>query len=84
MPKILAVTDEMMTRASDIGSNASEMQSSQNQILKIFMSMGRDFSGPIPALMIEKMLATEDMYQGMNDTLNGYKSFLEDTARDYE
>ena len=84
MPKILAVTEEMMNRADDIGTNASDIHSSQNQITGIFMNMGRDFSGPIPALMIEKMVAMEDMYQGMDDTLNGYKLFLEDTAQNYE
>lgn len=84
MPKILAVTDEMISRASDIGTNASDILSSQNQITGIFQNMGRDFSGVIPSLMTENMIAMEDIYQDMNDNLNGYKLFLEETASNYE
>lgn len=84
MPKILAVTEEMMNRASGIGLGASDILASQNQITGIFQNMGRDFSGRIPSLMTEKMIAMEDIYQGMNETLNRYKEFLEDTARSYE
>ncbi len=84
MPKILAVTEEMMDRASSIGSGASEIRDSQNHITTIIQNMGRNFSGPIPSLIIEKMIAMEDTYSGMNENLNGYKTFLEDTARNYE
>ena len=84
MPKILAVTDEMMARASSIGNGSSEIRDSQSRVTKIFQEMGRNFSGPIPSLIIEKMIAMEGTYQGMNENLNQYKTFLEDTAKNYE
>ena len=84
MPKILAVTEEMINMAATIGSGADDIFGSQNRITGIFQNMGRDFSGTLPSLMTEKMIAMEDIYQGMNETLNGYKTFLEDTARNYE
>lgn len=84
MPRILAVTEEMERRASDIGNQADEILSTQNAVTNIFQGMGRDFSGRIPSLMTEKMIAMEDIYQGINDTLNGYKDFLSDAAKNYE
>ena len=84
MPKMLYVTDEMISRAGNIGVNASEIFNSQNQVTNIFQNLGRDFSGRIPSLMTEKMIAMESVYQSMNNTLNGYKDFLEDSARTIE
>ena len=84
MPKILAVTEEMERRASDIGNKAGEILDTQNAVTNIFQNMGRDFSGRIPSLMTEKMIAMESVYQGINATLNGYKDFLVETARNYE
>ncbi|MBQ7220139.1 MAG: hypothetical protein IJS28_04080 [Synergistaceae bacterium] len=84
MPKILAVTDEMERRASGIGSNADDILKIQNAVTNIFQNMGRDFSGRIPSLMTEKMIAMEDTYQGINATLNGYRDFLSDAAKNYE
>lgn len=84
MPKILAVTEEMERRAADIGTQASEILSTQNAVTNIFQGMGRDFSGRIPSLMTEKMIAMEDIYHGINETLNGYKDFLSSTAKNYD
>ena len=84
MPKILAVTQEMERRAISIGSSAEEILNKQNAVTNIFQNMGRDFSGRIPSLMTEKMIAMEDAYQGINTTLNGYKDFLSDIAKNYE
>lgn len=84
MPKMLYVTDEMISRAGNIGTNANEILSNQNQVTSIFQNLGRDFSGRIPSLMTEKMIAMEDVYQAMNDNLLGYKDFLEDSARTIE
>ena len=84
MPKILAVTEEMISRASNIGNKAEEILDIQNAVTNIFQNMGRDFSGRIPSLMTEKMIAMEDVYQGINSTLNGYKDFLSNAARDIE
>lgn len=84
MPKILAVTDEMMNRAGNIGQSTSEILDSQHNVTRTFQNMGRDFSGRIPSLMTEKMIAMEEVYQNMNMILNGYKEFLEDAARNYE
>ena len=84
MPKILAVTEEMERRASDIGNKAGEILDTQNAVTNIFQNLGRDFSGRIPSLMTEKMIAMESVYQGINATLNGYKDFLVDAARNYE
>ena len=84
MPKILAVTEEMQNRASAIGNNADEILGIQNAVTNIFQNMGRDFSGRIPSLMTEKMIAMEEVYQGINSTLNGYKDFLMDAAKNYD
>ena len=84
MPKISAVTEEMQRRAAYIGSNAGTLLDIQNAVTDIFQNMGRDFSGRIPSLMTEKMIAMEDVYRGINDTLNGYKDFLSDAAKNYE
>ena len=84
MPKMLYVTDEMIARAGNVGTNAGEILNSQNQVTSIFQNLGRDFSGRIPSLMTEQMIAMESVYQSMNNTLNGYKDFLEDSARTIE
>ncbi len=84
MPKISAVTEEMERRASDIGNNAGTLLDIQNAVTDIFQNMGRDFSGRIPSLMTERMIAMEEVYRGINETLNGYKDFLSDTAKNYE
>ena len=84
MPKILAVTEEMENRAAIIGNNADEILSIQNSVTNIFQNMGRDFSGRIPSLMTEKMIAMEEVYQGINATLNNYKDFLSNAAKNYD
>ena len=84
MPKILYVTQEMERRANNIGMNASELLESQNQVTSLFSNMGRDFSGQIPSLMTEKIIAMESDYQEMNMTLTRYMEFLEDAARNME
>ena len=84
MPKILAVTEEMERRAGEIGNKAGEILDIQTNVTNIFQNMGRDFSGRIPSLMTEKMIAMEDVYQNINSTLNGYKDFLSDAAKNYE
>lgn len=84
MPKILAVTEEMQNRASAIGNSADEILGIQNTVTNIFQNMGRDFSGRIPSLMTEKMIAMESVYQGINATLNNYKDFLINAAQNYE
>lgn len=84
MPKILYVTEEMKQRANSIGMNASEILKSQNQVTSLFSNLGRDFSGQIPILMVEKMIAMESHYQDINMTLTGYKEFLEDAAQNME
>ena len=84
MSKILAVTEEMERRASDIGNNAENILNIQNAVTDIFQNMGRDFSGRIPSLMTEKMIAMEEVYQGINATLNGYKDFLSNAAKNYD
>ena len=84
MPKISAVTEEMERRAADIGNNADILLHFQNDVTNIFQNMGRDFSGRIPSLMTEKMIAMEDVYQGINATLNNYSDFLSNVAKTYE
>ncbi|MBR0035854.1 MAG: hypothetical protein IJP54_09275 [Synergistaceae bacterium] len=84
MPKILAVTEEMERRAAAIGSNADALLDVQNAVTNIFQNMGRDFSGRIPSLMTEKMIAMEETYQGINAKLNEYKDFLSEVAKNYE
>ena len=84
MPKILAVTEEMQERAGIIGGRAGEILAGQNSVTNIFQNMGRDFSGRIPSLMTEKMIAMESVYQNINATLTDYKDFLVNIAQSYE
>ena len=84
MPKMQIVTDEMINRASTIGENTSRILESQNQVTRIFQNMGRNFSGRIPTLMTQTMLAMDKDYKSMNGILTGYKDFLEDSAHNYE
>ena len=84
MPKLLYVTEEMQQRAQNIGMNADEIFSSQNQVTGIFQNMGRDFSGKIPSLMTEKMIAMESDYKNIKSILKGYQQFLQDSAQTVE
>lgn len=84
MPKMQIVTDEMINRAGTIGENTSRILESQNQITRIFQNMGRNFSGRIPTLMTQTMLAMDKDYKSMNGILTGYKDFLEESAHNYE
>lgn len=84
MPKMQIVTDEMLSRASTIGQDTSRILDCQNQITRIFQNMGRGFSGRIPTLMTQHMLAMDKDYKAMNNILTGYKEFLEYSANNYE
>ena len=84
MPKIEVTTEDLVTIAGDIGNSADSILSDQNAVTNIFQNMGRDFSGRIPSLMTEKMIAMEDAYHGINDILNNYSGFLQDAAQTYE
>ena len=84
MPQIAAVTRDMDSIAASIGNNADDIQEMQEAVTNIFQNMGRDFSGNIPSLMTESMIAMEEDYQKINDTLHGYKNLLADAARDYD
>lgn len=84
MPKMLYVTEEMNQRAGIIGKKTSEILESQNQVTDLFSSLGKNFSGQIPSLMVEKILAMESNYQDINMTLTAYKEFLEDAAQKIE
>ena len=84
MPKILYVTEEMKQRAANIGKDTSDILESQKQVTNLFSGLGRDFSGQIPSLMVEKMIAMESHYQDINMTLTNYKEFLEDAAQNME
>ena len=84
MPKIEVTTEDLMNIAGTIGSNATDILSGQKSVTNIFQNMGREFSGRIPSLMTEKMIAMEDVYQGINDTLTNYSEFLRNAAQSYE
>lgn len=84
MPKMQFVTDEMINRADVVGQNADRIFESQNQVSNIFHNMGRSFSGKVPGLMVQNMLAMDSEYKNMNGMLTNYKTFLEDSARNYE
>lgn len=84
MPKIEVTTEDLQTIAGNIGGSADDILSGQNAVTNIFQNMGRDFSGRIPSLMTEKMIAMEDVYKGINDTLSNYSEFLRNAAQTYE
>ena len=84
MPKIKVVTDAMIERANFIGQNAEIILENQNNVTNIFKNLGRGFSGKIPSLMTQHMLAMDPEYKNMNGILNNYKNFLEDAAQKYE
>lgn len=74
----------MQKRAATIGNEASKIFESQNRVTNLFSSLGRDFSGQIPSLMVEKMIAMESNYQDINMTLTAYQEFLNDAAQNME
>ena len=84
MPKMQIVTDEMFNIANKIGRDTGDILESQNNVSKVFRNMGKNFTGNIPSLMVQHMLAMESEYTTMNEILNGYKSFVEDSARSYD
>lgn len=84
MPKMQFVTEEMMDRARKILESAGRIHESQNAVLNIFSNMGRDFSGKVPSLMTQQMLAMESDYQNMNNMLTSYSEFLDKAADNYE
>lgn len=84
MPKMQIVTDEMFNIAKRIGQNTRDILEYQNNVSKIFRNMGRTFTGNVPSLMVQHMLAMESEYMTMNEMLNGYKNFIEDSARNYD
>lgn len=84
MPKMKIVTDAMLDRANKIGQNTSNILEKQNMVTDLFKNMGRSFSGKIPSLMTQHMLAMDKEYQTMNGILTNYKNFLEDAAHNYE
>ena len=84
MPKIQVVTDEILRRAKGIGNDIEKILGSQNKVTNIFQNMGRSFSGKVPNLMTQHMIAMESDYKAMNAILSQYKTFMEDTAHNYE
>ena len=84
MPKMKFVTDEMINRAGTIGQNSDRLFQSQNNVTKIFKNMEKVFSGKIPGLMNQHIIAMDSDYKAMNSILTNYKTFLEDNARTYE
>lgn len=84
MPKMQIVTDEMFNIANKIGRDTGDILENQNNVSKVFRNMGKNFTGNIPSLMVQHMLAMESEYTTMNEILNGYKSFVEDSARSYD
>ncbi|MBR0076065.1 MAG: hypothetical protein IJP96_09955 [Synergistaceae bacterium] len=84
MPKMRIVTDEMLNRANRIGQNTTNILEKQNMVTNLFKNMGKNFSGKIPGLMTQHMLAMDKEYQTMNGILTNYRDFLEDSAHNYE
>jgi uncharacterized protein YukE len=84
MPRIKAITDEMRVRARNVSDRSNEILSSQQTVTKIVGNMGPDFSGKVPSLMTQNLLAMDEKYKGMNDTLTQYAKFLDNAANTYE
>lgn len=84
MPKMQIVTDEMLNRANKIGQDTTNILEKQNMVTDLFRNMGRNFSGKIPSLMTQHMLGMDKEYKTMNGILTNYKTFLEDSAHNYE
>jgi hypothetical protein len=84
MPKIQAITDEMLSKSQNITRSASELFASQGRVQSIIQNLGADFSGRIPTLMTEHVLGMKSKYEAMNTTLTKYGEFLDNAARTYE
>ncbi|MBR0316832.1 MAG: hypothetical protein IJQ99_08195 [Synergistaceae bacterium] len=84
MPKMQFVTDEMLNRAGKVAQESGKIFESQHKVTDIFKNMGKNFSGEIPSLMTQHMLAMDKEYTTMNSILKGYADFIENTARNYE
>ena len=84
MPKIKAVTDEMVKRAGQIDASVRELRASQQAVSKVFHNMGEYFSGKVPQRMVQHMTAMEKEYNAVRETLAQYSVFLREMAQRYE
>ena len=84
MPKIKAVTDEMMKRAGKIDASVRELRGSQQTVSKMFRNMEEYFSGKVPQRMVQHMTAMEKEYKAVSETLARYSEFLRVMAQRYE
>jgi murein DD-endopeptidase MepM/ murein hydrolase activator NlpD len=84
MPKIQVITEEMLGKSKNVNQGASDILSSQNNVTGIVRNLGKDFSGKLPTLMTEHMLAMESKYKSMNENITQYGKFLEHAANSYE
>lgn len=84
MGKMLIVTDALLDKASGVANIATNIQDSQTRMTDIFRSLGNDFFGKVPGLMVKNMLSMRSEYTAIDNILMGYKDFLETTAHNYE
>ena len=84
MPRMQIVTDGMLNSANKIEQEAGNILDSQHKVSEIFSNMGKFFTGRVPSLMVQHMLAMDQEYTNMNGILSNYKTFLEDTANTYD
>ena len=62
MPKIQAITVEMLAKSKNVLQGAAEIMESQNRVMEVVRNLGRDFSGKMPALMTGNLLAIREKY----------------------
>jgi uncharacterized protein YukE len=84
MPKIQVITEEILGKSKNVNQGAADIFGSQENVTKTLQNLGKDFTGKLPTLMTEHMLAMRDKYKAMNENLTQYGSFLEHAANTYE
>jgi surface antigen len=74
----------MHSEAENFVVKADEIFTSQKSISKLIGNMGHDFSGKLPTLMTQNMLAMDKKYQSINDILKEYSGFIHHAAERYD
>jgi len=82
--RIQAITGAMHAEADNFSTRADEILQSQGNVSKLIGNMGHDFSGKLPTLMTQDILAVDNKYQSINTTLNEYAGYIHNAVDKYD